>query len=51
MNFNEYTNLFRSQSQMKCTWVKNVRLPEEALKLSKQTECEKRKQLSEMTNP
>lgn len=31
MNFNEYTNLFWTQRQVKCTWVKDVRLPEEAL--------------------
>lgn len=31
MNFNEYTNLFWTQRQMKCTWVKDIRLPEEAL--------------------
>jgi hypothetical protein len=31
MNFNKYINLFWTQRQMKCTWVRDVRLPEEAL--------------------
>jgi hypothetical protein len=31
MNFNEYANSFWTQIKMKCTWMKNIRFPEEAL--------------------